>query len=96
MPGVVQLAAYRIVQESLTNARRHAPGRDVRVRLSYLPGGLRVAIENEEAESAGGNGKTLGVGIVGMRERATALGGTFEAGPRDGWFHVAAELPYQR
>jgi signal transduction histidine kinase len=94
----VQLATYRIVQESLTNARRHAPGGAARVHLAYEPDRLRVEIENDSAQvrSGNGNGRRPGVGIVGMRERATALGGSFEAGPLQSGFKVAAELPYRR
>lgn len=95
IPDAVQLAAYRIVQESLTNARRHAPGREVRVRLDFRPHRLRVTIENDEAGQPAPTG-TYGVGIRGMRERATALGGTFEAGSEQGRFRVYAELPCQR
>lgn len=165
VPDAVQLAVYRIVQESLTNARRHAPGAVASVSLSYEQDRLRLVVENEtvgahdgagghgagpggtgagrggvaarraragssgtgahggagERETAAGrdgavahranahpdrdrdgngygNGRTArpGVGILGMRERATALGGTLEAGPCDGAFRVVAELPYRR
>ncbi len=87
------LAAYRIVQESLTNARRHAPGTPVEVGLRFDPTVLDVAIENRGSFSA--NGTEPGVGIAGMRERATALGGSFEAGATAGGFRVQAQLPYQ-
>ena len=99
----VQLAAYRIVQESLTNARRHVPGAVASVSLSYEQDRLRLTVENETLTGSGGsNGNGSGgsarpgVGILGMRERATALGGTLEAGPCDGAFRVVAELPYRR
>lgn len=95
IPDIVQLAAYRIVQESLTNARRHAPGREVRVRLGFEPARLCVAVQNDGAVEQTAT-RTYGVGIRGMRERATALGGTFEAGSEQGRFRVCAELPYQR
>ena len=95
IPDTVQLAAYRIVQESLTNARRHAPGREVRVCLDFRPGQLCVAVENDEAVEHIPT-STCGVGIRGMRERATALGGTFGAGSEQGRFRVRADLPYQR
>jgi signal transduction histidine kinase len=92
----VQLAAFRIVQESLTNARRHAPGAAARVRLAYEDGRLRVGIENNPGHGHNGSGRGHGVGIAGMRERATALGGTLEAGPSPCGFRVTAELPYRR
>lgn len=94
------LAAYRIVQESLTNVRRHAPGAAVTVRLRFDPAGVAITVDNGRcgsppaagagsAESANG-----GVGIIGMRERATAVGGQLDAAPTDGGFRVRAELPY--
>jgi signal transduction histidine kinase len=91
----VQLAAYRILQESLTNARRHAPGAGARVSLSFGVDRLRLAIENETDHANGANGKP-GVGILGMRERATALGGTLLARRSGERFRVEAELPYRR
>ncbi len=96
IPQAVQLAAFRIVQESLTNATRHAPGAAARVRLAYEDDRLRVAIENNLAQERDGNGRGRGVGIAGMRERATALGGMLEAGPCPGGFKVTADLPYRR
>jgi signal transduction histidine kinase len=95
IPEAVQLAAYRIVQESLTNVARHAPGAAARVRLAYEADRLRVGIENDSAQIRNGNG-TAGVGIAGMRERAGALGGTLAAGRSAGGFRVEAELPYTR
>ena len=96
VPEAVSLAAFRIVQESITNARRHAAGAPVRVRLSFDPDGLSVAVENGAGTPARANGATPGVGIVGMSERASAVGGTLRAAPlRDG-FRVDAELPFAR
>jgi signal transduction histidine kinase len=92
---VTSLAAYRIVQESLTNARRHAPGAPVDVSLSYNATHLSIAIDNAGALDANGNQSTTGVGIAGMRERAIALGGTLHAGPTRHGFRVQAQLPYQ-
>jgi signal transduction histidine kinase len=93
VPDAVQLAAFRILQESLTNTRRHAPGAEVHVNLAYRGDRLRLAVEND---SPGINGNRPGVGILGMRERATALGGTLEAKRSDEYFRVVAELPYRR
>jgi signal transduction histidine kinase len=88
------LAAYRIVQESLTNARRHAPGAAVRVNLEFNASDLELAIEN--APSAAANGSSgVGVGIAGMRERALAIGGTLNATPSATGFLVRAVLPCQ-
>jgi signal transduction histidine kinase len=94
LSDAVSLAAYRIVQESLTNARRHAAGASVRVNVCFATAHLSLAIENGQGAQARRNGTTPGVGIAGMRERASALGGTFEAGPSRDGFRVQAELPY--
>jgi signal transduction histidine kinase len=91
LPPGVDLTAYRIVQEALTNARRHAPGAQVDVELRYDSGALHVEVRDH------GPGPTIepaGHGIVGMRERAAMVGGTLETGPADGGgFAVRAELP---
>jgi len=96
VPDAVQLAAFRILQESLTNARRHAPGAEARVTLRYQDDRLRLAIENDAVHAVNGNGSPSGVGILGMRERAAALGGTLRANRSGERFRVAAELPYRR
>ncbi|WP_146766735.1 sensor histidine kinase [Micromonospora noduli] len=95
VPAPVGLAAYRIVQEGLANAARHAAGAAVRVTVRVGRSGLGVRVENSPADvrptADGGSGH----GLTGMRERATSLGGTFTAGPLpDGGYAVAAELPY--
>ncbi|MFJ8044454.1 sensor histidine kinase [Kitasatospora sp. NPDC096147] len=88
--------AYRVVQEGLTNAHKHAGGARVTVLLAYVPNGVRVAVLNE---CPGGAAKRAGLpsggnGLVGMRERVVALGGSFSAGPEaDGGFRVEALLP---
>jgi signal transduction histidine kinase len=95
VPEVVQLAAFRIVQESLTNARRHAPGAEARVEIAYRTDRLLLAIENDRGAVGNGNGGQPGVGITGMRERATALGGTLQTQTAGEQFRVVAELPYR-
>jgi signal transduction histidine kinase len=92
VPDAVQLAAFRIVQESLTNSRRHAPGAAASVAIGYRPDRLLLTIENT---TANGHNRASGTGIVGMRERAVALGGTLDAGHDGGSFRVAADLPYR-
>jgi signal transduction histidine kinase len=91
-PGPDQ-AAYRILQESLTNAARHGTG-PVVVRIAYSQRKLELTITN----AANGNGTedsgAPGYGILGMRERAALLGGSLRAGARDGAFQVTAHLPY--
>ena len=94
LPAGVDLAAYRIVQEALTNAMRHA-GRpaQARVAVRYALASLEIEIVDDgRAQLAGGNG--AGHGLIGMRERAALYGGTFEAGPRgQGGYAVRAVLP---
>ena len=85
----MELAAYRIVQEALTNVTRHARAGSATVRLGYDDG---VTIEVLD-DGVGGTAEA-GNGIRGMQERAAALGGQVEAGPRPGGgFRVAAHLP---
>jgi signal transduction histidine kinase len=100
LPAAVDLAAYRVVQESLTNVLRHAGQAAATVRLIHRPEGLTVRVSDTgaAASNAGsgpdGENGTGGHGIVGMRERVTALGGTFEAGPAPtGGFEVQAHFP---
>ncbi|MFC9506957.1 sensor histidine kinase [Streptomyces sp. NPDC057002] len=92
-PPAVGAAAYRIVQEALTNAVRHAgPGVSVRVELDERQGALRLSVSDDGTGPAPGG--TPGFGLVGMRERARSVGGTLDAGPRPGGgFEVAAVLP---
>jgi signal transduction histidine kinase len=95
LPGSVDLAAYRIAQEALTNVARHAPGQPARVEVAYDEEGLTVTVSNPTAAGAPG-APEAGNGIVGMRERATGLGGTLEAGrDGEGTFTVRARLPLE-
>ncbi|MBO1334487.1 sensor histidine kinase [Streptomyces sp. VRA16 Mangrove soil] len=93
LPPGADLAAFRIVQEALTNVVRHSESRHARVQLRYGKGALTVTVDDDGPAShaeAGGSGN----GLAGMRERAAALNGTIDAGPRpDGGFRVVAELP---
>ena len=93
VPEAVGLAAYRIVQEALANAARHAPGGPVRVSVRGSAEALWVEVGNEAgAPTTAADGP--GHGLVGMRERSALLGGTLEAGPGpDGGYRVAARLP---
>jgi signal transduction histidine kinase len=97
-PGV-ELAAYRIVQEALTNARRHAPGAAVDVELRYGEEALLVRIRDNgpgpaDEPSGPGRGTAGGHGLAGMRERAAAVGGRLRTGPAaGGGFLVEATLP---
>ena len=96
VPEAVQLAAYRIIQESLTNARRHAAGAPARVGLSFDPDRLLITVENGTGATRNGSGTGAGVGVIGMQERATAVGGALRATSSPDGFRVAAELPYRR
>lgn len=96
VPDAVQLAVFRIVQESLTNARRHAPGSVARVDLIYRDDVLQLTIENTTDGDSQGVDDPNGVGILGMRERAMALGGSLQAGREGERFRVVAQLPYGR
>jgi signal transduction histidine kinase len=96
LPEAVQLAAYRIVQESLTNARRHAAGAPARVGLSFEPDRLLIMVENGPGATSNGNSAGAGVGVIGMQERAAAVGGAFRAASSPDGFRVTAELPYRR
>ncbi|MFK0289292.1 sensor histidine kinase [Streptomyces sp. NPDC090442] len=97
-PAPLELAAYRIVQESLTNALKHAAPGTVRVRVADGPGGaLTVTVRSPYGERSGPRAPGSGAGLVGMRERIALLGGEFEAGPEGGpdgrvWL-VRAALP---
>ncbi|MGH3244608.1 MAG: sensor histidine kinase [Trebonia sp.] len=95
LPEVVELTAYRVIQESLTNTRKHAGCDAAVVRLGYAPGTLRLAVEDEGKPLTRSSRRTPGGhGIVGMRERVAALGGRLSAGPRpEGGYRVFAELP---
>jgi signal transduction histidine kinase len=91
-PGLDQ-AAYRILQESLTNAARHGGGRAA-VAIAYGTSRLELEVENPVAPAAAEAPMDGGHGILGMRERAALLGGTLAVERRDGRFHVRAGLPY--
>jgi signal transduction histidine kinase len=97
LPAGVDAAAYRIVQEALTNAVRHSAGRSASVRLRYGDGDLEIEVDDDGiGAGAGWPARTgrAGNGLAGMAERARALGGTLNAGPRpDGGFRVLARLP---
>jgi len=113
LPPEVDQAAYRIVQEALTNVSRHAGPASAWVHLSYTPDALEIRVDddgvastaNGAANASGtasasangtGNGHSASnrLGLMGMRERVTALGGRLQAGPRDGGgFQVRAEIP---
>jgi signal transduction histidine kinase len=100
LPAAVDLAAYRIVQESLTNAIRHAGPAEAAVALCYGDGELRIDVadtgrgQSAGAVTGGTGSEGAGHGLAGMRERAAAVGGSVETGPSPGGgYRVAARLP---
>jgi signal transduction histidine kinase len=94
LAATVDLTAYRIVQESLTNALRHAGPTSARVIISYTDDELLVEVVDGGRGRVDGTAPGAGLGIAGMRERAEAMGGTLIAGPGpDGGFRVQAWLP---
>lgn len=95
LPSVIDVAAARIIRESLTNVIRHAPGAEGTVTIRYTPNSVDFTIDNTRPTSTAARAGTHGGnGIIGMRERAHALGGALTAGPRpSGGFRVAARLP---
>jgi signal transduction histidine kinase len=94
LPQPVDLAAYRVIQEALTNVARHAGTETAQVRLHYGDDDLVVEVRNEAASIP--RPFVEGNGIIGMRERALGLSGEFAVGPEDGTFVVRARFPVER
>src|ERR671913_821896 len=93
VPAAVDRTAYRIVQESLTNIARHAAAASAWVRIDYRPDALVIRVD-DDGKATSDTAPVPGVGLLGMRERVTALGGRLRAAPRsEGGFSVHAELP---
>ena len=95
VPPGVELASYRVVQESLTNVVRHAPGARVVVDLDYAPDGIDIVVDDDGAGLMAVKAAPSGHGLMGMRERVATGGGTLEVGPRTtgpGW-RVHARFP---
>ncbi len=96
LPGKATLVAFRTAQEALTNARKHAPGQPVTLRLDFEPAGVTVSVVNP-LPPEGGQGPLAatgsGYGLTGLTERAALAGGTFEAGPTAGNWQVALRIP---
>lgn len=97
-PGLaspIELAAFRIIQEALTNVTRHSTARTVRIRLAHEDGALSIEVV-DDGRGAAVPADAAGRGLLGMRERAVALGGSFTAGPTGrGGFRVHARLPLE-
>ena len=96
LPAGLDLSAYRIVQEALTNTLRHGHATRAEVTLSYSPDALEVDVRDDGRTTPVNGGAQGGHGLVGMRERAALLGGTLEAGPSaEGGYRVHARLPIE-
>ncbi|WP_199546529.1 sensor histidine kinase [Streptomyces sp. N35] len=96
LPAAVGRTAYRIVQEALTNVVRHASASTATVRIDHRPGTLLVQVD-DDGKANPDTPPEPGLGLLGMRERITALGGRLRAEPREGrGFTVQAELPVER
>ena len=97
VPAGIAVSVYRIVQEALTNANRHAgPGAVVDVRVTCSAGDVEVLVADDGRGASTAHTSSSGYGLVGMQERATAAGGTFHAGPRrGGGWRVGATIPFQ-
>ncbi|MET9321541.1 histidine kinase [Streptomyces sp. NPDC003038] len=93
VPAPVELAAYRIVQESLTNALKHAVPGTVTVRVAHADGLLEVAVDSPYGDRPGPRAPGSGAGLIGMRERTELLGGEFRAGRAGALWEVRATLP---
>jgi signal transduction histidine kinase len=96
IPAAVDQTAYRVVQESLTNVARHASGATALIRVEYRPDAVVIQVD-DDGTAAPGSDPAPGVGLLGMKERVTGLGGRLRAGARgEGGFTVRAELPLDR
>jgi signal transduction histidine kinase len=92
VPDSVSLAAYRIVQEAVTNTLKHARATRIDIRVRYLARELEIDVTDDGRGGSAGN--PHGLGLIGMRERAVVHEGTVEAGPRpSGGFRVRARFP---
>jgi signal transduction histidine kinase len=94
LPAGLGLCAYRIVQEGLTNALRHAGPARAEIVLHYAPGSVEVVVRDDGRGPVANCASPSGHGLIGMRERVAVYGGTLRAGPREGGgFEVFAQLP---
>jgi signal transduction histidine kinase len=93
LPPGVDRGAYRILQEALTNAARHGDG-SAQVELAYRADALEVSVANPLRRDRENHASGGGHGVIGMQERAALLGGSLDAAPRNGRFHLRARLPF--
>jgi signal transduction histidine kinase len=94
LPAAIDLTAYRIIQEALTNAAKHAASNTAQVEVAFTATALRITVTNQAHHSPAVDTDAVGYGLIGMRERAQSVGGRLRAGQGpDGYFEVTAELP---
>jgi signal transduction histidine kinase len=94
LPAAVDRAAYRVIQEALTNVARYAGPAPTTVRIVHRPDSLEITVRNDRPSTQPAGGTGAGLGLIGLRERVTLLGGRCQAGPtHDGGFAVHATLP---
>ncbi len=94
LPATTGLAVYRIAQEALTNAAKHAPGAPTEVRLRVSAGEVTLTADSRAVPGKGAaSGTGTGLGVISMRERAESVGGSCEAGPGGRGWLVRARLP---
>ena len=92
----VDLAGYRILQEALTNALKHAAGASVEASVACTDDGLQIDVINDGNPTSRASSEHVGHGLLGMRERVALYGGELSTGPRDGGgFAVHARLPLE-
>ncbi|MGS2613958.1 sensor histidine kinase [Micromonospora sp. LZ34] len=94
LPATVDRTVHRVVQEALTNVRKHAADAETAVRVHHLAGGIEVSVRNGPS-TPGPALPGAALGLVGLRERVELLGGRLEAGPADGGFQVRALIPVE-
>ncbi|MFF7550990.1 hypothetical protein ACFZCU_46420 [Streptomyces canus] len=97
LPPVVERAAHRVVQETLTNVAKHAPGATATVHVTHTATETKVVVENGPPSSAADQRRpprSGGRGLIGLEERVRLTGGSFEHGPRDGGYAVVARIPH--
>jgi signal transduction histidine kinase len=96
LPSGIELTVYRLVQEALTNAVKHAAGSSVQVTIEYGTDELRVDVADTGGRPGASAGSGTGRGLIGLRERLAVYGGTLQAGPRiSGGYRVHARIPVE-
>jgi len=96
LPSGLDAAAYRIVQEAMTNVIKHAPGATVQVLVRSDPRQLELCVDSTGGAEGAPVHAGAGYGLIGMRQRAQLYDGTLDAGPHDGGFLVQAHFPLGR